>query len=773
MKIMNLNNLMENTLEVANSWGSKYADVATMELALLEIDEFQEAFLSEASENDLDELRDKLEDLIEKIPAYDAEVIKRYQEAGKELDIRFTSNLAAFQLTATMISTTMFFTQAGNCLMSHVLYTLIQGGEGSTINSYAMDHVIDLDNVVDKMVEIEMKELRISTSEPESVASPLGGLFGLGQPQQQVDWKKFVTDLTAKASSYKKPFIGREDVIHRAIQVLSRMEKSNPIFVGEPGVGKTEITIGLAKMIAEDKVPKQIKGATLYSVDLAGMIAGTKYRGEFEARLKALLEGVKDQNVILFFDEIHQVVGCGATSGSAMDASNILKPYLTEGSIKFIGATTYKEFKDNIEKDHALMRRFQKVDVKEPTIEEAIEIINGIKDAYGKYHGVTYTDAAVKAAVELTDKYVHERFLPDKAIDMIDEAGAAISIMGETTVDEAQIEDVISVLCKIPKKTVKSDEFAVVNELSNNLRNVVFGQDVAIDQIVDAIKLSKSGLGDDNKPIASFLFVGPTGTGKTEIAKQLAANLGIELVRFDMSEYMEENSISKLIGTSAGYVGYENGGLLTEAILKTPHCVLLLDEIEKAHPAIFKSFLQVMDYGQLTDNQGRIADFRNVVIIMTSNAGAQVAAKRNMGFGIQKEEINTDGIDDAVKNLFPPEFRNRLTKTVIFNGINDEIGRMVAKKELGLLDAKLAKRNITAEYTDECIDELVRRGVSPEFGAREIQRLINSQIKVKFVDRIVSGSRIKKYVVDYNGTEFTVESSRYKKAKKELEETTV
>lgn len=549
----NLKIITEDAMEVANEMANKYLDVAHIEYVMLDVPHFKNALSEQVDDIDetIEELQSEIMDAISELPTYDPEVVDRYQKAGKELDIHLTSDMMGFQLSA-QLNTTLVWTQPNDCLPSHVLYTLIQGGENSIINKYMMDNAIDSDEVFEKMKESEADELGIDLSAPTSMPGgsllggfPLGGLLGMAPAPATIDWKKYVTDLTAKASTYKKPFIGREDVISRVIQVLARMEKSNPILVGEPGVGKTEVTIGLAKMIAEDKVPKQIKGATLYSVDLAGMIAGTKYRGEFEARLKALLDGVKGENVILFFDEIHQVVGAGATSGSAMDASNIMKPYLTDGSIKFIGATTYKEFKDNIEKDHALMRRFQKVDVKEPTVDEAIEIIKGIKDAYADYHHVEYTDEAIKSAVELTDKYVHERFLPDKAIDMIDEAGAAISIAGKKKVDSAEIEDVISVLCKIPKKTMESDEFTVVNELAGNLRKKVFGQDAAVDEIVDSIKLSKSGLGDENKPIASFLFVGPTGTGKTEIAKQLATNLGIELVRFDMSEYMEENSISK------------------------------------------------------------------------------------------------------------------------------------------------------------------------------------------------------------------------------------
>jgi ATP-dependent Clp protease ATP-binding subunit ClpA len=750
----NFENIMERALDIAIEETMASFGIVCVETALAETSQFKDALCNVTGNFDAGiNIMSTLKKAIERSKKIDARIVRDYLDEGRDLPIRNTPEVLLLIPAAAISVHEARWTQTENVEASHLFLALCEIDEDFSIIKKCLDKMdIDYEDVFKAMVEIEAKEYKI-----DPVATAPSG--------KKEDAMQFATELTAIADTFKKPFIGREDIINRAIQVLCRRDKSNPVLVGEPGVGKTEITIGLAKMIANNKVPKQIEGYKLYSVDLPGMIAGTKYRGEFEARLKGFLDKVKSEKAILFFDEIHTIVGCGATSGGSMDASNILKPYLTEGNIKFIGATTYKEYKDNIEKDSALMRRFQKVDVKEPTIAEAIEILNGLKDCYGEYHGVNYTDEAIKAAVELTSKYVHERFLPDKAIDMIDEAGAWASINKKSKIDAPQIEEVLSILCKIPKKSIKVDEFKIVNELSESLRNKIFGQNQAIEQIVDAIKLNKSGLGDDDKPIASFLFVGPTGTGKTEICKQLAANLGIEFVRFDMSEYMEENSISKLIGTSAGYVGYENGGLLTEAIRKTPHCVLLLDEIEKAHPAIFKSLLQVMDYGKLTDNQGRIADFRNCIIIMTSNAGAAVASKTSLGFGtkLTKQFCNTDGIKDAVKNLFAPEFRNRLTKTVIFNAISDEIGAMIAKKELSALSEKLAKKGITANYTDNCINELVRRGISPEYGAREIQRLVNSEIKISFVNQIMSGSKVKKYTVDYNGTEFTVEPTNKKK----------
>ena len=596
------------------------------------------------------------------------------------------------------------------------------------------------------------------------MGGPMGRIFGpMGRPtagSSNDGWLKFCTDLTEKAKDYKKPFIGRQDIIERTIQVLARMDKSNPVLVGEPGVGKTAITVGLAKLISEDKVPNQIKNHKLYSVDLAGMIAGTKFRGEFEERLTTLLDGAaKEGNCILFLDELHTVIGAGSGSSGQMDASNILKPYLTEGTIKFIGATTYKEFK-RIEEDSAFMRRFQKVDVVEPSIEDSIKIIEGLKGAYEDYHHVKYEPDAIESAVKLTALHVHDRFLPDKAIDMIDEAGAYQSIhVGEgAIVTQDNIEDVISTLCKIPKKSFSKDSFEVIKELDSTLKSKVFGQDKAIDEIVKSIKLSKTGLGDEEQPIGSFIFMGPTGTGKTELAKQLAKAMNIDFVKLDMSEYMEENSVSKLIGTSAGYIGYDDGGLLVEAIRKSPNCVLLLDEIEKAHPAVFNVFLQVLSTAKLTDNKGRVADFKNVIIIMTSNVGARDAyAHKSLGFGAsEKSSVDTSLMTEAYKRTFSPEFRNRLSGVVEFNPIDETIGKMVAEKELKALDLKLAVQGVKATYTPACVNALVEKGVSPEYGAREIQRIINNEIKVQFVDCIINNAKIKNYKVDYVGDKFIV-----------------
>lgn len=594
--------------------------------------------------------------------------------------------------------------------------------------------------------------------------------MGFGPEMEEVDWHDYVTDLVEKAKDYKKPFVGREDVIEDTLRTLARMDKCNPCHVGEPGVGKTAVTLGLAKRIADGNVPECLKKASLFSVDLAGMLAGTQYRGQFEERLKALLEGVLEENEmpILFFDEIHMIVGAGASGNSTMDASNIIKPFLTEGKIRFIGATTFDEYRQHIEKDKALARRFQKIDVKEPSIPDAIKILEGLKDAYGEFHKVTYTKEAINAAVTLSAKFMNDRFLPDKAIDLIDEAGAQHSIHPELgkRVGKTDIEATISRICNIPKITNEKDDFEIVRNLQSNLGKKVFGQDEAIQLMTDSIKLSKSGLTDGERPIGSFLFVGPSGVGKTELAKQVAKELNINFMRFDMSEYQESHSVAKLTGAPAGYVGYEDGGILTEAVRKNPHSVVLFDEIEKAHPDIYKVFLQMMDYGTLTDNRGRKADFRNCIIIMTSNAGATVSAKKALGFtGTTDKNVNIDGIMEAVENTFTPEFRNRLTNIVVFNDIGKDIGALVVKKELNALLVKLKSKKINAEFSDSCIEKLVELGVSPIFGARGIQRVIDSNIRKLFVEAIISGQDVSNCMVMYENGKFTIHASSKTKTK--------
>lgn len=538
------------------------------------------------------------------------------------------------------------------------------------------------------------------------------------------------------------PLIGREEILERTIQILCRRTKNNPIHVGEPGVGKTAITLGLARLINSGNVPEKLKNAEIFSLDIGAALAGTKYRGDFEERIKKVLNEIElHENPIVYIDEIHNIVGAGAIDGGALDTSNLLKPYLVGGKVKFIGATTFDEYKKYFEKDKALSRRFQTIEVKETSIEETIKIINGLKSNYESYHNVKYTNNAIKIAVELSSKYINDRFLPDKAIDIIDEAGAYASMnrsdLNEVLIDEKVIEDVISRICHIPKNTVEKDEVSSLKDLEKNLEGNIFGQDKAIHEVVRCIKISRAGLNNENKPISSLLFVGPTGVGKTEVAKTLANSLGVKLIRFDMSEYAEKHAAAKLIGAPPGYVGYEEGGLLTDTIRKNPYCVLLLDEVEKAHPDILNVLLQVMDYATLSDNQGRKADFRNVILIMTSNAGAKDIGKSVIGFG--ERVIQGEAIMEEVKKFFTPEFRNRLDKIVVFNHLNKEMALNIAIRELNKFNEQLLKKNVKITFDEECVKFIAKNGTSQEYGAREIIRIINQEIKPMLVDEILFG----------------------------------
>lgn len=573
---------------------------------------------------------------------------------------------------------------------------------------------------------------------------------------------KYSSNLTEIVKNEKTdPLIGREDILNRTIQILCRRNKNNPIHIGEPGVGKTSITLGLARLILQGKVPNKLKEAEIFSLDIGSMLSGTKYRGDFEQRIKKVLDNIKEhENPIVYIDEIHNIVGAGALSGSSLDASNLLKPYLLEGKIKFIGASTFDEYKKYFEKDKALNRRFQKIEIKEPSIKETIEILNGLKENYENYHNVIYTDKSIESAIVLSDKYINDKFLPDKAIDILDEAGAYVRMNKDNeekiVVDEDMIEKILSKVCNIPKETVENNEINSLKNLEKSLKSNIFGQDEAIEEVTRCIKMSRAGLNDDNKPIASMLFLGPTGVGKTEIAKNIAKNLGIELVRFDMSEYMEKHSASKLIGSPPGYVGYEEGGLLTDSIRKNPHCVLLLDEIEKSHTDILNVLLQVMDNATLTDNQGRKADFKNVIIIMTSNAGAKDIGKNFVGFGDRCMDLQS--IDDEVKKIFSPEFRNRLNKIVKFNNVDENMALNITKKELERFKEKLNKKNISIEFKKSCIEYISKKGVSKEFGAREIIRIIDSRLKPLLVDEILFGNLSKggSCIIDVVNGEFRI-----------------
>ena len=539
------------------------------------------------------------------------------------------------------------------------------------------------------------------------------------------------------------PLIGREYEIDRTIQILCRRDKNNPLHIGEPGVGKTAITYGLVELIRSGDVPEPLKGAKVFALDLGGMLAGTQYRGDFEKRFKKVLAEIgKEEKPIIYIDEIHDLVGAGAVGESSFDASNMLKPYLADGHIRFIGATTFEEYKRHFEKNKSLVRRFQNVEIKEPTEAETVKILQGLKERYERFHGVTYADDVIEYAVKMSAKHIHERFLPDKAIDLIDEAGAYRKLHpaedGGFVVDKPVINEVLTKICRVPIETVETEETSNLAKLEEHMKARIFGQDEAVAQVVNAVKFSKAGLLEDNKPLASLLFVGPTGVGKTEIAKCLAHELGVKLVRFDMSEYGEKHSVAKLIGSPAGYVGYEDGGLLTEAIRKSPSAVLLLDEIEKADPSIYNILLQIMDYATLTDNQGRKADFRNVVVIMTSNAGASLLGKSALGFG--SSDMNTGALMEAVKRTFQPEFRNRLNRIVLFNGMNDDMAARIVDKKLGELANLLAAKNV--EFTaDSSAKELIRRkGISREFGARETDRVLGNEVKPLFVDEILFGA---------------------------------
>ncbi|MBN1381652.1 MAG: ATP-dependent Clp protease ATP-binding subunit ClpA [Deltaproteobacteria bacterium] len=556
--------------------------------------------------------------------------------------------------------------------------------------------------------------------------------------------KSFTTELTAKAKRGEMdPLIGREDVLARTIQVLCRRLKNNPVHVGEPGVGKTAITEGLAQMIAAGNVPKKLKGTKIYALDMGAILAGTRYRGDFEERMKRIItELLKKESVILFIDEIHTVIGAGAVSGGSMDAANLLKPALASGKLRCIGSTTYDEYRKYFEKDGALSRRFQKIEILEPTVEETYKILKGLQCKYEQYHHVSFSDNALHAAAALSDKYVNDRRLPDKAIDVIDEAGAYVNLSSENDtarkpVEQHDIETVVARIAKIPEKSVSSSELERLQDLESDLKAQVFGQDQAIGRVVEAVKRSRVGFREPNKPIASLLFVGPTGVGKTELARQLASTLGIPLHRYDMSEYQEKHTVAKFVGAPPGYVGYEEGGLLTEAIRKTPHAVLLLDEIEKAHADIFNTLLQVMDYATLTDNNGKKADFRNVIILMTSNAGTRQIGKQSIGF--EGRQIDRDAVFPALERIFLPEFRNRLDAVVNFNGLADDVVLMIVKKAINEFRSQLATKGVTLEVTDRCYEWLCQKGYSPSFGAREIGRLIQDKIKHFFVDEVLFG----------------------------------
>ena len=566
---------------------------------------------------------------------------------------------------------------------------------------------------------------------------------GEGAPEKsQEALDAYCINLNEKAKAGKiDPLIGRQAEIDRTIQILCRRTKNNPLYVGDPGVGKTAIAEGLARRIVNSEVPDVLLGAVIYALDMGALLAGTRYRGDFEERLKqvmAELEAIPD--AVLFIDEMHTVIGAGATSGGAMDASNLLKPALASGTLRCIGSTTYKEYRSYIEKDRALLRRFQKIDVKEPTVEDAVKILKGLKPYYEKHHHIRYTDDAIRTAVELSSRYINDRKLPDKAIDVIDEVGAAELLKPPSrrrkTIGVREVEEIVAKIARIPPKSVSRDDKKSLKDLEGNLMRVVYGQDEAIKALSSAIKLARAGLREPEKPIGCYLFSGPTGVGKTEVARQLADIMGLQLTRFDMSEYMERHTVSRLIGAPPGYVGFDQGGLLTDAVDQNPHCVVLLDEIEKAHPDLFNILLQVMDHGKLTDNNGKSVDFRNVVLIMTTNAGASEMSKQAIGFGRGQKEGEDE---EAIRRLFTPEFRNRLDATIAFRPLDQKVVRRVVDKFVAQLEAQLSDRNVTFSLTDGATEWLAREGYDELFGARPLARVVQEHIKKPLADELLFG----------------------------------
>ena len=617
--------------------------------------------------------------------------------------------------------------------ITHLLYAIINDD-----NSYAAYYLyaskIDLAELL--MFMTEYKVLMQDDTQVEQSRTKQRTEAG---PKEK--WQDYVTCMNDTVKS-QLPLVGREEEVERTLQILCRKYKNNPLHIGEPGVGKTALAYGVARRIVQGEVPDKLKNAKIYLLDLGNLIAGTQFRGDFEKRLKMIMDGMQtEKDCIVYIDEIHNIVGAGATNGGTIDAANLLKPYLTGGELRFIGATTYEEYKKSFSKNKSLIRRFQNIDVKEPTHEEAVLILEGVRKYYEKYHGVRYSKGTMEYAVELSSKYINEKYLPDKAIDLIDEAGA-YRVLHPTDkktqmVDKKLLEQVVATIGNVPSKQVETDERKQLAVLEKELAKQVYGQDEAVKELANAVKFARAGLNEEDKPLASLLFVGPTGVGKTEAAKTLANVLNIPLIRFDMSEYAEKHTVAKLIGSPAGYVGYEEGGLLTETIRKNSYCVLLLDEIEKAHPDIFNVLLQVMDYATLTDNQGRKADFRNVIMIMTSNAGASQVGKPKVGFG--EGMVNQSAIMEEVKRVFQPEFRNRLNRIITFNHVDEKMAEKIVEKQIALLAKKLEKKQIMLRITASCSEYICKKGVSREYGAREISRIINTEIKPLLVDKILFG----------------------------------
>ena len=721
---------LELTLNTAfmNARQKRHEYMTVEHLLLALIDNEQAAKVLKACGADLEELKKELTDFLHEttplIPEYDNE-----RETQPTLGFQRVLQRAVFHVQSSGKS---------EVTGANVLVAIFSEQESQAIYFLQKQHVARIDVVNFISHGISKKETREEAPDEHIEI----GEETIAGTESKNPLDAYATNLNELAKAGRiDPLIGRAAEVERTLQILSRRRKNNPLLVGEPGVGKTAVAEGLARLIVEDKVPDIIKGSVIYALDLGSLLAGTKYRGDFEKRFKALLgELKKNDKAILFIDEIHTIIGAGAASGGVMDASNLLKPMLASGEMKCIGSTTFQEYRGIFEKDRALARRFQKIDVLEPSVEETYEILKGLKSSFESHHDVKYRDKALRAAAELSSKYINDRQLPDKAIDVIDEVGAYQRLQTESKrkkiIDVSDIEAIIAKIARIPERNVNSSDKNLLENLERNLKMVVFGQDEAIKKLADTIKLSRAGLGSPDKPIGSFMFAGPTGVGKTELCKQLAKTMGIELLRFDMSEYMERHTVSRLIGAPPGYVGFDQGGLLTEAINKTPHCVLLLDEIEKAHPEVFNILLQVMDHGTLTDNNGRKADFRNVILIMTTNAGAEAMSRSSIGFAHQDHA--SDGKEE-LKKMFSPEFRNRLDATVQFSSLSSEVILTVVDKLLEELQVQLDEKHVYLNVSPDARAWLAKQGYDEKMGARPMARLIQEKIKAPLADKILFG----------------------------------
>ena len=708
----NVQRLFNETMTICNNYRHEFAMPEHVLLALTEQDEFAEA-LEYFREGSVRQLRTAVKHYLshqESVPA------------GVEYEMTLSAQ----------------FNQ------------LMELAYNQVINSSAPR--LDVPHIVQAMLSLEDSNARYLLE--EAIDSESGEFMGMlvteyektapegdGELRHEDVWRTQVTCLNDTVATHN-PLIGREAELERTIQVLCRKEKNNPLHVGESGVGKTALVYGLAARIVEGKVPERLRGSRIYQLDLGTLLAGTQFRGDFEKRIKSIMDGViQEGKAIVYIDEIHNLVGAGRTGEGSMDASNMLKPYLEGGEVRFIGSTTYEEYNRYFSRSKGIVRRFQQIDIDEPSVEETVEIIRGLKDKYETFHGVEYPDETIEYAVRSSAKFINDRFLPDKAIDLIDEAGAYRELHpaadGSRVVDKALISEILAKVCKVDAMAMKDDDNAALETLHERVSASIYGQDEAVRQVVEAVQMSKAGLLDDDKPLASLLFVGPTGVGKTEVAKVLAREMGVQLVRFDMSEYTEKHTVAKLIGSPAGYVGYEDGGLLTDAIRKTPNCVLLLDEIEKAHSDIYNILLQVMDYARLTDNKGRKADFRNVVLIMTSNAGAQYASQASVGFGARVPA--GEAMMRQVKRTFKPEFINRLSATVVFNDMDRVMAGMILDKKLRELSERLSTRHVVLQLTDEAREWLLKKGFTREYGARELDRVISHDVKPLLMREILFG----------------------------------